>query len=117
MGALCVAVAAIAASCVALATATVQVRSDCGKLIEARAFFDGGSQRSFIRLDLANQLQLKSTSKVNMTLDSFNDSGIQKTYEVVRPVVSLGGRRKRLTMLVVESMPQQISTPGLFKTA
>ena len=102
---------------VALATATVQVRSDCGKTVEARAFFDGGSQRSFMRLDLADQLQLKGSSKVNMTLDSFNDSGVQKTYEVVRPVVSLGGRRKRLTMLVVESMPQQISTPGILETA
>ena len=102
---------------VALATATVFVQSGKGQGAQARAFFDSGSQRSFIRRDLSNQLKLIYSNKVDMTLDTFDNSGSQKTYEVVRPTVSLGGKRKRLTLLVVDKLPRQISTPGLLDTA
>ena len=102
---------------VALPTATVSVRSENGLSVQTRCFFDSGSQRSFIHRDLANQLGLKKISEMEMTLDSFDSNGQQNVYEIVRPTLSLGGRKKRVVMAVVKRMPQQIITPGLHATA
>ena len=100
---------------VALATATVTVKSQSGNSISVRSFFDNGSQRSFIHKDLANKLGLKNIANFDMKLDSFSEEGQTTSYEIVRPVVSLGNRRKRITMAVVDKMPN-IVTPGLFAT-
>ena len=101
---------------VALATATVTVKSDSGQSLQVRSFFDNGSQRSFIHKDLANKLGLKNVTNLNMKLDSFSGEGQQSNYEIVRPVVSLGKRKKKITMAVVDKMPT-ITTPGLLATA
>ena len=101
---------------VSLATATVGVHSDTGQRTKVRCLFDCGSQRSFIHKDLANQLQLKNVASLDMVFDSFNSKGDSKVYEIVRPVISLGKRKKRVTLAVVDSMPQQFLTPGLYST-
>ena len=100
---------------VALATATVTVRSDSGQSSVVRSFFDNGSQRSFIHKDLANKLGLKNLTNLTMRLDTFMGDGQEGIYEVVRPVVSLGNRKKRIAMAVVDRMPR-IVTPGLRDT-
>ena len=100
---------------VALATATVTVKSDSGNLLKVRSFFDNGSQRSFIHKDLANKLGLRNIANFEMRLDSFSEEGQSTNYEIVRPVVSLGNRKKRISMAVVDKMPG-IVTPGLHAT-
>ncbi|XP_068206198.1 uncharacterized protein [Palaemon carinicauda] len=101
---------------VALPTAMVTVRSEDGQLISVRCLFDSGSQRSFIHKDLANKLSLRTVSTVNMILNSFDGMGDSRDYEIVNPVVSLGSRKKRVTLIVVKDMPEPIITPGLCDT-
>ncbi|XP_068223542.1 uncharacterized protein [Palaemon carinicauda] len=101
---------------VALPTAMVTVRSEDGQLISVRCLFDSGSQRSFIHKDLANKLSLRTVSTVNMILNSFDGMGDSRDYEIVNPVVSLGNRKKRVSLIVVKDMPEPIITPGLCDT-
>ncbi|XP_068215916.1 uncharacterized protein [Palaemon carinicauda] len=101
---------------VALPTAMVTVRSEDGQLISVRCLFDSGSQRSFIHKDLVHKLSLRTVSTVNMILNSFDGMGDSRDYEIVNPVVSLGNRKKRVTLIVVKDMPEPIITPGLCDT-
>ncbi|XP_068224221.1 uncharacterized protein [Palaemon carinicauda] len=51
-----------------------------------------------------------------MILNSFDVMGDSRDYEIVNPVVSLGNRKKRVTLIVVKDMPEAIITPGLCDT-
>ena len=54
---------------VALATATVTVKSDNGNSFTVRSFFDNGS---FIHKNLANKLGLRNVANFEMRLDNFS---------------------------------------------
>ncbi|XP_066969212.1 uncharacterized protein [Macrobrachium rosenbergii] len=101
---------------VALPTATVTVKSEDGQFIPVRCLFDSGSQHSFIHKELANKLGIRIVTTVDMILNSFDSMGNSKNYEIVNPVVSLGNRKMRVSMIVVENMPELIVTPGLCET-
>ncbi|XP_066959014.1 uncharacterized protein [Macrobrachium rosenbergii] len=103
-------------SSTALPTATVTVKSEDGQFIPVRCLFDSGSQRSFIHKDLANKLGIRTVTTVDMILNNFDSMGNSKNYEIVNPVVSLGNRKKRVSIIVVENMPEPIATPGLCET-
>ncbi|XP_068235601.1 uncharacterized protein [Palaemon carinicauda] len=51
-----------------------------------------------------------------MILNSFDGMGDSRDYEIVNPVVSLGKRKKRVTLIVVKDMSEPIITPGLCDT-
>lgn len=98
----------------ALPTATVEVRNEVSKQkMYTRAFFDQGSQCTFIKEDLVKKLQLKISGKVRLAMSGFLQSKDYEEYSLVRPVVGLGNRLKRVTAVVVERLPDRISVPGL----
>ena len=101
---------------VALPTATVIVKSENGQSMKVRCLFDSGSQRSFIHKDLANELGLKQVAKADMVLNSFDNTGAAMEYVIVKPLVTLGNRKKKIVLAVVNDMPSQIVTPGLSET-
>ncbi|XP_068225252.1 uncharacterized protein [Palaemon carinicauda] len=51
-----------------------------------------------------------------MISNSFDGMGDSRDYEIVNPVVSLGNRKKRVTLIVLKDMPEPIITPGLCDT-
>ena len=102
---------------VALPTATVSVGASNGTSYKVRCLFDIGSQRSFIDKNLASQLGLRAHASLPMIIQGFGGAGEKSNYELVKPVVSLGTRKKRLVMAVVSQMPTQVITPGLQKLA
>ncbi|GFQ83656.1 integrase catalytic domain-containing protein [Trichonephila clavata] len=64
-------------------TAEVQVINVCNKVI-ARLLFDSGSQKSFIRNDLKNALNLKPVRQETLLIYTFsNRKPLEKTFEVV----------------------------------
>lgn len=98
----------------ALPTATLEVRNEHTKQnLYTRAFFDQGSQCTFIKEDLVNKLQLKISGKIRLAMSGFLQSKDYEEYNLVRPTVRLGNRLKRITAVVVERLPDRISVPGL----
>lgn len=102
----------------ALPTATVEVYNESNRhKICTRAFFDQGSQCTFITERLVSKLNLKVTGTVNLAVSGFLHSKGPETYQVVRPVVRLGRRHKRITAIVLDHLPDKISVPGLKRAA
>lgn len=92
----------------ALPTATIEVRNEHSKQkLYTRAFFDQGSQCTFIKEDLVKKLQLKISGKVRLAMSGFLHSKDYEEYNLVRPVVRLGNRLKRITAVVVERLPEK----------
>ena len=102
----------------ALPTAKVKVFDKSHKFSTVRAFFDQGSQKSFITRSLKDSLQLSTVDTTQLTLScGFDIIRPTDSYEIVKLVVTLGKRTKRITALVVENLPSSIHTPGLVHAA
>ena len=98
----------------ALATARVTISDNkYSKSVQARCFFDPGSQISFITAKMAKSLNLKVIKSRELTLHSFHSSPKTSNYEIVSPLVTLGKRVKRVTLVVIDQLPNSISSPGL----
>ena len=98
----------------ALPTATVEVYNEKTKQsVTTRAFFDQGSQMTFIAKELANKLGLESCKTMKLALSGFLKSQEHNDFEIVRTVIRLGNRVKRLEAVVMENLPNTIHTPGL----
>lgn len=96
----------------ALATALAQVEEK-GSTNQVRLFFDNGSQRTFITKKLVQKARIPIKSEVTMTVKGFMGQPHEQKLEIVKPIVKLGNRRKRITAVVVEELPETIVTPGL----
>lgn len=97
-----------------LPTATVEIRnSSTRQKMFTRAFFDQGSQCTFIKKDLVDKLQLGINGTMRLSMSGFLHTKDFEEYNVVRPIVRLGNRIKKITAVVVDSLPDRISVPGL----
>lgn len=96
----------------ALATAKAMLES--GE--EVRLFFDQGSQKIFITRRLVERTNMAIRSTQNMTLQGFMGKPNSNVYQIVRPKIRMGNRKKRITAVVVDDLPQCIKTTGLSKT-
>lgn len=98
----------------ALPTATMEVCNERNKQkIYTRAFFDQGSQCTFIKENLVNKLQLNVVGTIKLAMSGFLHTKDYEEYKVVRPVVRLGNRKKRIKAVVLEKLPDKIRVPGL----
>ena len=98
----------------ALATAQVSVLNNKNsKSVLTRCFFDPGSQISFITSKLANALQLETVENRGLVLQGFHSRPTEGKFSIVTPLVSLGRRVKKISVAVVDHLPNSISAPGL----
>lgn len=95
---------------VALATAMAVLEQSGENL---RLFFDTGSQRSFITRDIVERAGISIKSTVQMTLAGFMGQPTTQDFQIVKPVIRMGNRRKRITAVVVDELPKAIVTAGL----
>lgn len=97
---------------VALATAMASLEQS-GVQQPLRVFFDNGSQRTFITRKLVEKSGLPIKLTERMTLTGFMGQPNTKAYRIVKPLLKMGNRRKRLTAVVVEELPQTIIMAGI----
>ena len=98
----------------ALATAKVKVSNvNNSKTASVRCFFDPGSQISFITSKLVKILQLESVENRELVLRGFHSRPTEGRFSIVTPLVSLGRRVKKISVTVVDCLPNSISAPGL----
>ena len=97
---------------VALSTGLAKLKEK-GQEVDVRLFFDNGSQKSFIVSSLVRQLKLPIKTSVKMTLNGFMGQPITQSYDIVKPLITMGNRKKRITAVVVDELPQTIVTTGL----
>ena len=109
-------------SSAALPTVTVQLsnkgcKGSVVKGITTCAFFDQGSQKTFISQSLANRLKLKVYGRLTLSLSGFKGDTDEAQYALVRPEITLGNRTKVVDALVLNKLPSYIHTPGLKEQA
>ena len=56
-------------------------------------------------------MTIKATEKI--TLQGFMSKPNSEVYQVVKPTIQMGARKKRITAVVVDELPQAIATEGL----
>ena len=101
---------------VALPTALVTVKR--GKRSQrVRAFFDQGSQRTFISQKLVDQLNITVIGQVELELAGFNMTKPKRLYSAVNANVLMGGKYYRFPAVVLDNLKTHIHTPGLTSTA
>lgn len=53
------------------------------------------------------------SSKEHLTLSGFTETPQSREYDIVKPVIQMGDRKKRITAMVVDNQPKTIVTLGL----
>ena len=101
-----------------LPTAMVDVidSSEC-KCLKVRAFFDQRAQRSFISRKAIDHLKIEARGKDLIHLFPFRADPQVENLDIVHVTVKLGGRRKRLKLLVVDEIPITLVQPGVTQVA
>ena len=100
----------------AVPTAILSLKSRNG-CFQTRAFFDTGSQRSYISTSLAKKLGLKSVGEVTLSLSTFGEEIKQITCPIVSCNLHLGNFKMRVKLLVHDKVDMTVKTPGLLNVA
>ena len=100
----------------ALATGLVRVPHRGGSC-NVRAFFDGGSQRSFVARGLADRLELSDRGKCRLTLTGINTTVPFRWYDTVSLPLSMGGVSTTVTAIIRDDSIADIYTSGLQSAA
>ena len=82
---------------------------------DVRLFFDAGSQMTFITRELVDRANIPITETTNLTLSGFMTPAVNRDFPIIKAVLQLGRERKRISAVVVETLPTQIQTVGLTK--
>ena len=100
-----------------LPTTTLNV-SYCNKQANVRAFFDTGSHRSFISLDVVKRLNLRVIRQFPVNLSTFGNDTESCMLDLVRVKIRFGKSKIPLTMLVHDSAAMgYFHSPGLLELA
>ena len=59
---------------------------------------------------------MKVRATVLYTITCSNRRDTQAQFDIVRPILALGNRKKRVSVLVADALPPSIQTPGLLRT-
>ena len=94
----------------ALATGKIELGSGT---LKTRAFFDPGSQRSFVSRDVVDELKLQPVGIVNLVLSGINKTATRRPYEIVALDVKMGTVTSIVHALILERVPVIIRAPGL----
>ena len=105
---------------IALPTATMTILAPYKgrKTVKVRAFFDSGSQCSFIHPDLVKQLGLFTSKPKEMSVVAFGGE-TQKIYCTTTKVkLSMGYNSvKKVNLIVTDKVAMRLTVPGLQETA
>ena len=99
-----------------LPTATLNV-SYCHARTATRAFFDTGSQRSFVSPELVRKLNLPVIEQVPVHLSTFGNDTALHFLDLVKVKVQVGRRHIPIKLLVHDSASMGISTVQVFTTS
>ena len=58
---------------------------------------------------------MKVRATVLYTITCSNRRDTQAQFDIVRPILALGNRKKRVSVLVADALPPSIQTPGLLR--
>ena len=96
-----------------LPTATLDLRYNNHKLT-TRAFFDTGSQRSFVSLEIKCRLNLPVIQQVPIQLSTFENDSTSCLLALVRVKVQFGKRRIPIKLLVHDQASMELNCPGIY---
>ena len=100
-----------------LPTATLTVRY-CNARTKTRAFFDTGSQRSFVSPELVRKLNLPVIEQIPVHLSKFSNDTVLHFLNVVKVKVQVGKRSIPIKLLVHESTSMgYLNCPGIYNVA
>ena len=100
-----------------LLTATLNV-SYCDQQVNVRAFFDTGSHRSFISLEVVKRLNLRVIKQIPVNLSTFGNETESCMLDLVKVKVRLGKHKIPITLLVHDSAAMgYFNSPSLFEVA
>lgn len=98
-----------------LSTAIIYIIDNCGKPVQCRALLDGGSQSSFMTLDLYKKLKLKGY-KINMPITGINQACTKVNIRTQATIKSIQNNYSdSISFLVIEKITgnlPQISFPA-----
>ncbi|EGT43834.1 hypothetical protein CAEBREN_28447 [Caenorhabditis brenneri] len=100
---------------VAMMAAKIFIEDSEGKQVETTAFFDTGSDRSYISQELASTLQLQHIDQQNLVIQTFASSS-PTTVETVRLLVKLHAK-DRVIPVPLTVIPKITNTINMFKVA
>ena len=95
-------------------TATLNLCSFHQK-INTQAFFDIGSQRSFVSPDILRRLNLPVVGKVPIQLTTFGDSLTSCLLDLVKVKVQFGISRFTIKLLVHDQASMELNCPGIYE--
>ena len=100
-----------------LPTATLNV-SYCHARAVTRAFFNTGSQRSFVSPELVRKLNLPVIEQVPVHLSTFGNDAALHFLDLVKVKVQVGRRRIPIKLLVHDSASMgYLNCPGIYNVA
>ena len=100
-----------------LPTATLNV-GYCNQQVNVRAFFDSGSHRSFISLEVVKRLNLQVIKQIPVNLSTFGNETESCMLDLVKVKVHLGKSKIPLTLPVHDSTAMgYFNSPGLYEVA
>lgn len=99
---------------VALPLATVEIINGKKRQV-VNVLFDQGAQRSFVKRDIADKMNLETVTTVNMTIDGFVTQGSRQGYKIVAVPVWTGSETIEINAAVIDKLPERIQVTGLTK--
>ena len=99
-----------------LPTATLGLRY-FNQRLNTRAFFDTGSQRSFVSPEIVRRLNLPILEKVPIQLATFGNGSISRTLDLVKVQIQFGNRRFTVKLLVHDQGSMKLNCPGIYEVS
>jgi hypothetical protein len=85
-------------------------------VVKCRALFDTGSQKTFIHSDLASQLGLPISYRLNLCVDGFGSRGVNQPYNVVTLSVQSSEGPIDIDAVVTDSLPNKLTMLRIYMT-
>ena len=80
-----------------------------------RAFFDTGSQRSFVSPEIVSRLNLPVLEKVPIQLATFGNDSTSCLLDLVKVKIQLGNHRFTVKLLVYDQVAMELNCPGTYE--
>ena len=99
-----------------LPTATLDLRY-FNRRLNTRAFFDTGSQQSFISPEIVRRLNLPVLERVPIQLATFSSDSTSCILDLMKVKVQFGNRRFTVKLLVHDQAPMELNCPGIYEVS
>ena len=85
--------------------------------LNTQAFFDTGSQRSFVNPEIVRRLNLPVLEKVPIRLATFSNDSTSCILDLVKAKIYFGNRRFTVKLLVYDQASMELNCPGIFNVS